>query len=119
MIPIEKYEEMDKFPKEKPIICIISAIWCKPCLELAKIMPKILNTFDKYFTFCKIDIDNINFESFFDLNDIRKIPTIVITNYNSNMSIIDKIISDKELDITSFLHKHVGISNMLNNIDDF
>lgn len=73
--------------KKNLIIIDCYAEWCTPCKKFAPVFEKIASTFENKYNphkygiytvyFCKLNIDNKEFESFCKEKDIVSIPTII------------------------------------------
>lgn len=80
-----------------------SASWCKPCLQLDKVMNEILPSYDTNITYVKVDVEeDIDFAEEYQ---IRGVPTML---FEKDGVIVEKIVGLRSgSEIKSVIDKYI------------
>ena len=80
---VQRFDTVEEYNKafkgDKPLITLISGVWCGPCKTMKPHYSKVA-TNNTDILFCIIDVDNAEFEELYNKWSVRSVPTFIFSH---------------------------------------
>jgi thioredoxin 1 len=89
------------------------AAWCGPCKVLGKSLDTFASTYAKDdVNFCKLDVDNPEFEQFCVINSISALPTVLFLRGDV---VLNRIVGNDFEKFKTFVNQYTNVSHSTTN----